>query len=50
MSDAQSIRRLSREDLKAEIQEKLSDHNPIMRVGVLAKARVPVFISHGDEG
>ena len=36
--------------LKAdELAAKLSDNNPIERVGVLAKAKVPVFIIHGDE-
>lgn len=32
-----------------ELQAKLSEHNPIERVDVLAKAKVPVFIIHGDE-
>jgi alpha-beta hydrolase superfamily lysophospholipase len=32
-----------------ELEAKLSDNNPIERVGVLAKAKVPVFIIHGDE-
>ena len=36
--------------LKAdELEAKLSENNPIERVGVLAKAKVPVFIIHGDE-
>jgi len=35
--------------LKAdELATKLSENNPIERVGVLAKAKVPVFIIHGD--
>jgi len=32
-----------------ELEAKLSEHNPIERVGALAKAKVPVFIIHGDE-
>jgi len=32
-----------------ELQAKLSEHNPIERVGVVVKAKVPVFIIHGDE-
>ena len=32
-----------------ELQAKLTEHNPIERVGALAKAKVPVFIIHGDE-
>lgn len=32
-----------------ELTAKLSDHNPIERVGALAKARVPVLIIHGDD-
>jgi dipeptidyl aminopeptidase/acylaminoacyl peptidase len=32
-----------------ELAVKLSEHNPIERVGVLAKAKVPVFIIHGDD-
>ena len=38
--------------LKARVQEleaRLGDHNPIDRVGVLAKARVPALLIHGDE-
>jgi len=36
--------------LKAdELQAKLSDNNPIERVSLLAKAKVPVFIIHGDD-
>ncbi|HEX5105445.1 MAG TPA: prolyl oligopeptidase family serine peptidase [Pirellulaceae bacterium] len=36
--------------LKAdELEAKLSENNPIERVGVLAKAKVPVFIIHGDD-
>ena len=33
----------------AELQEKLMEHNPIEKVGVLAKAKVPVLLIHGDE-
>jgi alpha-beta hydrolase superfamily lysophospholipase len=32
-----------------ELKAKLSDNNPIECLGVLAKAKVPVFIIHGDE-
>lgn len=32
-----------------ELAAKLSENNPIERVGMLAKAKVPVFIIHGDE-
>jgi dipeptidyl aminopeptidase/acylaminoacyl peptidase len=32
-----------------ELEAKLGENNPIERVGVLAKAKVPVFIIHGDE-
>lgn len=32
-----------------DLATKLADHNPIERVGSLAKARVPVLIIHGDE-
>jgi dipeptidyl aminopeptidase/acylaminoacyl peptidase len=32
-----------------ELAAKLSELNPIERVGVLAKAKVPVFIIHGDD-
>lgn len=32
-----------------ELQAKLVEHNPIERVAVLAKAKVPVFIIHGNE-
>ena len=32
-----------------ELEAKLSENNPIERVGVLAKAKVPVFIIHGDD-
>jgi dipeptidyl aminopeptidase/acylaminoacyl peptidase len=36
--------------LKAdELEAQLSEHNPIERVGILAKAKVPVFIIHGDD-
>jgi alpha-beta hydrolase superfamily lysophospholipase len=31
-----------------ELEAKLSENNPIERVGVLAKAKVPVFIIRGD--
>lgn len=33
----------------AELKDRLGDLNPIERVGVLAKQRVPVFLIHGDE-
>ena len=33
----------------AELESKLSEHNPIERVGALAKAKVPVLFIHGDE-
>jgi dipeptidyl aminopeptidase/acylaminoacyl peptidase len=33
----------------AELEAKLGEHNPIERVSVLAKAKVPVFIIHGDD-
>ena len=32
-----------------ELEAKLSEINPIERAGVLAKAKVPVFIIHGDD-
>jgi len=32
-----------------ELTAKLGEHNPIERVGILAKAKVPVFIIHGDD-
>jgi hypothetical protein len=32
-----------------ELEARLADHNPIERVGVLAKARVPALLIHGDE-
>lgn len=32
-----------------ELEARLGEHNPIERVGVLAKARVPAFLIHGDE-
>jgi dipeptidyl aminopeptidase/acylaminoacyl peptidase len=36
--------------LKAEeLEAKLSENNPIERVSLLAKAKVPVFIIHGDD-
>jgi len=36
--------------LKAdELEVKLSENNPIERVSLLAKAKVPVFIIHGDD-
>jgi pimeloyl-ACP methyl ester carboxylesterase len=31
-----------------ELSESLPKHNPIARIDVLAKAKVPVFIIHGD--
>jgi dipeptidyl aminopeptidase/acylaminoacyl peptidase len=33
----------------AELEAKLAEYNPIERVGVLAKAKVPVYLIHGDE-
>jgi pimeloyl-ACP methyl ester carboxylesterase len=33
----------------AELQDSLEEHNPIAKIDVLAKARVPVFIIHGDD-
>jgi alpha-beta hydrolase superfamily lysophospholipase len=36
--------------LKAdELEAKLNDNNPIARVSLLAKAKLPVFIIHGDD-
>jgi dipeptidyl aminopeptidase/acylaminoacyl peptidase len=32
-----------------EFQAKLGQHNPIERVGVLAKSKVPALLIHGDE-
>jgi pimeloyl-ACP methyl ester carboxylesterase len=32
-----------------ELEAKLGENNPIERVGLLAKAKVPVFIIHGDD-
>lgn len=32
-----------------ELAAKLGEHNPIEKVSVLAKAKVPVFIIHGDD-
>jgi alpha-beta hydrolase superfamily lysophospholipase len=32
-----------------ELEAKLNEHNPIERVGALAKAKVPVCIIHGDD-
>jgi alpha-beta hydrolase superfamily lysophospholipase len=32
-----------------ELTAKLGEYNPIERVGVLARAKVPVFIIHGDD-
>jgi len=32
-----------------ELRAKLNAYNPIERAGVLAKAKVPAFIIHGDE-
>src|SRR5205814_3780983 len=32
-----------------QLEAKLSENNPIERVGVLAKAKVPAFFIHGDE-
>jgi pimeloyl-ACP methyl ester carboxylesterase len=32
-----------------ELEARLGELNPIERVGVLAKARVPAFLIHGDE-
>lgn len=33
----------------AELLAKIAEHNPIERVGLLAKAKVPAFFIHGDE-
>ncbi len=33
----------------AELEAQLAEHNPIERVGVLAKAKVPVLFIHGDQ-
>lgn len=33
----------------AELEQKVGELNPIARVPVLAKAKIPVFIIHGDE-
>ncbi len=32
-----------------ELQAGLAQHNPVRRIDVLAKAKIPVFIIHGDE-
>jgi pimeloyl-ACP methyl ester carboxylesterase len=32
-----------------QLEAKLPQHNPIARIDVLAKAKVPVFIIHGDD-
>lgn len=32
-----------------ELEAKLAEHNPIARADVLAKAKLPVFIIHGDQ-
>jgi dipeptidyl aminopeptidase/acylaminoacyl peptidase len=32
-----------------ELEARLSEHNPIERVGLLAKAQVPAVLIHGDE-
>lgn len=32
-----------------ELQSKLAEHNPIERVGTLAKAKVPAIFIHGDD-
>ncbi|MEX2186282.1 MAG: prolyl oligopeptidase family serine peptidase [Pirellulales bacterium] len=32
-----------------ELRESLAKHNPIARIDVLAKAKTPVFIIHGDD-
>lgn len=32
-----------------QLEAKLAEHNPIARVALLAKAKVPVFIIHGDD-
>ncbi len=34
---------------KSELEKRLDEFNPIARVGVLAKAKLPVYIIHGDE-
>ena len=33
----------------AELEARLEEYNPIARIPVLAKAKVPVFLIHGDE-
>lgn len=32
----------------AELREHLAEHNPVARLAALAKARVPLFVIHGD--
>jgi 6-phosphogluconolactonase len=32
-----------------ELEKRLGEHNPIERIGVLARARVPALLIHGDE-
>ncbi len=34
---------------EAELSQRLNEFNPISRAGVLAKAKLPVYIIHGDE-
>lgn len=34
---------------EAELSKRLDEFNPIARAGVLAKAKLPVYIIHGDE-
>jgi pimeloyl-ACP methyl ester carboxylesterase len=34
--------------LPAELNERLSEHNPVDRLAPLANARVPLFAIHGD--
>ena len=33
----------------AELEQQLEKHNPIARMSVLAKAKVPALMIHGDE-
>lgn len=34
---------------ESQLRASLAEHNPIARIDVLAKAKVPVFIIHGDD-
>jgi hypothetical protein len=33
----------------AELEQSLDEHNPVSRAGVLAKAKIPVLLIHGDQ-